>query len=115
MQQAEADHTPAVLQAMAEVDRQCLLKDHPEYLKLVRPESMRQRTATGFCQDLALYSQHPWSFQPKAMPSSTTRNVHIWHGTNDMQARAPPEMPEKAGSLHVTCQHVRTAGTAWHR
>ena len=44
MQQAEAEDTNAALQAMAQVDRQCLLKDHPEYLKLVRPRSMRQRT-----------------------------------------------------------------------
>ena len=70
---------------MAEVDRNCLLQQHPEYLSLVRPESMRQRTAIGFCQDIGMYSLQPWSFSPADLPSSTTRNVHLWHGTNDQQ------------------------------
>ena len=110
----------AVWQAMAEVDRRCLLEGHPEYLALVRPESMRQRTATGFCQDLALYARQPWSFQPKDLPSSTTRNIHLWHGTNDMQVQPLPRCP--AGYAHPAVCLVpvgpsgppQTCLAAWH-
>ena len=71
---------------MAPVDRQCLEHDHPEYLTLVRPESLRQKSAMGFVQDLALYFT-PWSFDPAKLPSSMQRNIHIWHGTGDLQVR----------------------------
>ena len=71
---------------MSEGDRQCLQVGHPEYLQLVRPESMRQGTATGALQDLRLYTC-PWSFSPSHIPEALQRHTHIWHGTGDLQAR----------------------------
>ena len=72
---------------MAPQDRACLLHDHPEYLTLVRPESLRQQSAMGFVQDMALYFS-AWSFDPAHIPSSMQRNIHIWHGTGDLQVTA---------------------------
>ncbi|KAK9801397.1 hypothetical protein WJX73_006165 [Symbiochloris irregularis] len=76
--------TKRSLQAMAEVDRQCLLQGHPEYLQLVRPESLRQRTAVGLLQDLRLFCC-PWAFSPGSIPPALQQRIQIWHGTNDLQ------------------------------
>lgn len=71
-------------QAMAAVDRQCLLQGHPEYLEVVRPESLRQRTAVGLMQDLRFFSC-PWPFSPGSISPALQRHIQIWHGTNDQQ------------------------------
>ena len=71
---------------MSEVDRQCLQHGHPEYMQLVRPESLRQGTATGFLQDLSMYCC-PWSFSPTQLAAALQQSIHIWHGTGDLQVQ----------------------------
>lgn len=76
--------TERSIEAMSEVDQRCLREGHPEYLALVRPESLRQGTAVGLLQDLRLYCC-PWAFKLSDIPESIRRRTHIWHGTGDLQ------------------------------
>ena len=48
------------------------------------PESLRQRTAATFFQDLWLF-ERPWSFNLADIPAAAQQSIHIWHGTGDKQ------------------------------
>lgn len=48
------------------------------------PESLRQRTAACFFQDLWLF-ERPWSFDLADIPAAAQQSIHIWHGTGDKQ------------------------------
>ena len=60
---------------------------HPEYMTRIIPESLRQRTAANFFQDLWLF-ERPWSFNLADLPAHVQESIHIWHGTGDKQVRA---------------------------
>ena len=64
--------------------RKCIREVHPEYLTQIVPESLRQRTAAPFFQDLWLFERR-WSFDLAALPAAAQRSIHIWHGTGDKQ------------------------------
>lgn len=48
------------------------------------PESLRQRTAAMFFEDLWLFGQ-PWDFDMRSITADVQRSIHIWHGTGDKQ------------------------------
>ena len=62
---------------------------HPEYMSSVVPESLRQRTAATFFQDLWLF-ERPWSFNLADIPAAAQQSIHIWHGTGDKQVSCWP-------------------------
>ena len=64
--------------------RKCITEVHPEYIARIVPESLRQRTAACFFQDLWLF-ERPWSFDLADIPAAAQRSIHIWHGTGDKQ------------------------------
>ncbi len=64
--------------------RKCVTDVHPEYMTRVVPESLRQRTAATFFQDLWLF-ERPWSFKLADIPAAAQQSIHIWHGTGDKQ------------------------------
>ena len=64
--------------------RRCLLDQHTEYMSLIVPEGLRQKTAEMFFEDFWLFDQ-PWDFQLEAIPPELQAAIHIWHGTGDRQ------------------------------
>lgn len=64
--------------------RKCIRDVHPEYMTRIIPESLCQRTAANFFQDLWLF-ERPWSFNLADLPAHAQKCIHIWHGTGDKQ------------------------------
>ena len=67
--------------------RKCIRDVHPEYMTSIIPESLRQRTAANFFQDLWLFERR-WSFNLADLPAHAQKSIHIWHGTGDKQVSA---------------------------
>ena len=70
------------------VCRRCIREQHSEYLDIVIPESLRQRTAAPLFEDLWLFEQ-AWDFDVAAMPPVMQKTIHVWHGTGDKQVAFP--------------------------
>jgi hypothetical protein len=64
--------------------RKCIQEEHREYTELIVPESLRQRTAAMFFDDIWLFEQ-PWEFDVRNIRRDMQRSNHIWHGTGDKQ------------------------------
>ena len=67
---------------------------HPEYLDIIVPESVRQKTAAMFFEDFFLFEQ-PWEFDVRAIAPELQAATHVWHGTGDKQV---------GGILYTCCE-----------
>ena len=77
----------------------CTRRDGKYNMKII-PESVKQATATPVIVDLIIISK-PWQFNLKDISPRLAANIHIWHGTGDLQVGAQAAHTAKACVLNL--------------